>query len=111
MHLGYNLYLVTHKRFNSHFQDILSDERIWTFDCCDGINQEELHEFCINIKKEISFAGAIIPYSITRNVIESRDGYQDVEKLAIDLAGRILCRINLKRRFVTSERQFEETDG
>jgi hypothetical protein len=50
--------------------------------------------------KGIAFAGAVVPYSSPRQIIEPEDGYQDIEKVAVAMAGRILCGVNLKRQFV-----------
>ena len=98
--LDFTVYLLTHKRFESYFRDILPSDRIVEFSNCDQIRLEALVELCDKTKNKIAFAGAVVPYSSPRQIIEPEDGYQDIEKVAVAMAGRILCGVNLKRQFV-----------
>jgi hypothetical protein len=98
--LDFTVYLLTHKRFESYFRDILPSDRIVEFSNCDQIRFEALVELCDKTKNKIAFAGAVVPYSSPRGIIEPEDGYQDIEKVAVAMAGRILCGVNLKRQFV-----------
>jgi hypothetical protein len=98
--LDYTVHLLTHERFVSHFRDILPSDRIIEFSNGDQIRFDALVELCEKTKIRIAFAGAVVPYSSPRPIIEPQDGYQDIEKVAVAMAGKILCGVNLKRKFV-----------
>jgi hypothetical protein len=99
--LGHTPHLLCHRRFADFFQDVLPDNQIWTFDHCPRIQLAPLKPLLERISNQVTFAGAVVPYSTPRNVVEPEDGYQEIEQVAASLAGRVICRVNLKRRFVT----------
>jgi len=97
---NYQPHVLTQQRFVPFFRDVVPEERIWDFEHSETINFKALSDLRQAIKATVSFRGSIVPCGITRDLLEPGDGYQDVERTAMDLAGRIICRINLKRRFV-----------
>ena len=98
--LDYTVQLLTHKRFASHFRDILPSYQTIEFATGERIRFDALSDLCDKTNKRVAFAGAVVPYSSPRQIIEPEDGYQDIEKVAVAMAGRILCGVNLKRQFV-----------
>ncbi len=100
VHFGYEPHLLTHEEFIDNFKDILPQKQMWSFDCCDMIKYDKLKSVRELMKMHVNFTGAVIPCNIVRNELEPGDGYDDVLRVAEDIARRIICRVNLKRCFV-----------
>jgi hypothetical protein len=107
--IGYQPHVLTHKRFAVFFKGLAPNEQIWTFDHCNTISFDALADLRQRIASTLSFRGAVMPCAITRSRLEPRDGYQNVERTALDLTGRIICRVNLKRQFVRGASHASET--
>lgn len=107
--MNIDVVLITHRRFKDKFEGYVKDEDIYVFDKPDAFDFEALKPLLDEIICEKhKFDGAIVPYSVPRRRIVDEDGYQNIEKCAEYLGGKVLARINIKRNFV--EKGFD-TDG
>jgi hypothetical protein len=97
---GYEPHVVTHVRFKAHFEDLLPPERLLVFGDPESFNEQALKPFCDDVTGRISFAAAVVPYSVPRKTIVAADGYAEIEKVAARLGRNVAARINIKRQFV-----------
>jgi hypothetical protein len=102
LEMDFDVHVMTHERFEEHFSDLLSQEKIYKFNQVEAFQFAELQEFCDSILQNGKFDGAVVLYSVPRKIIEPEDGYQEVEKVAEYLSKQIVARVNLKRQFISS---------
>lgn len=109
LNMGYNVHLLSHERFISHFRDILPTKQIIAFKNPEMIKFKDLFSLCAQLREKFTFQGAVVPYSSPRRILEPKDGYQDIEKIAEYIAGKIVCRVNIKREFITGHKDHDVT--
>jgi radical SAM superfamily enzyme YgiQ (UPF0313 family) len=83
---GYDVHLATPARFRKEFGTLLPNERIHTFEGQSHFRFDLHAEWARQLRSKFAFKGAFIPYSFA-----SRQGYEDVERLAVEFAGRIVA--------------------
>ena len=87
---GIRPHVLLHKRFVTYFQEIVPPEDMHIFENTGDFRYGYLKEFAQELKARYSFAGAIIP---TSNATAA--GYDEVEKIAVEAAGKIIARVTV----------------
>ncbi|BCK86736.1 hypothetical protein MIZ01_0502 [Sideroxyarcus emersonii] len=85
---GLDVHLVTPLRFKDDFSALLPKDKIHAFSGNSHFNYAQQSDWARQLKNSQGFKGAFIPYTF-----ESRDGYDDVERLAGELGGCIIAGI------------------
>lgn len=83
---GLNVHVAAAARFKDEFLPLLPHENIHTFSGSSHFNFDLLHKWAQELNQRYRFHGAFIPYTF-----DSRAGYEDVERLAVAMAGQILA--------------------
>lgn len=94
--LGLDVHLVTPLRFKDDFSALLAKEKIHAFAGNSHFNYAQQSDWAGKLRASQGFKGAFIPYTF-----ESRDGYDDVERLAGELGERIIAGITQRGNLVT----------
>lgn len=97
---GFEPCLISHERFIPFFKQCLPQENIYAFNNVECFKFDELKQYCDAILCKNKFEGAVIPYSILHKDALVEDGYQQIEKIARYLGGKVVARVNIKRNFV-----------
>ena len=99
---GFEPHVISHERFAHTFEDVLPNTNIHVFNNIEHFDFVTLKEHCDSILNEITFSGAVVPYSIFDKTAKVDDGYQQIEKVAAYLGGKVVARVNIKRNFVVN---------
>ncbi len=91
----YDVHVLTHKRFFNDFKSILPENKIHCFSSSGVFMYQPLKTLSEKLYQKYSFSGAIVPYS---NL--SGGGYDDVEKVAKTIGGKISMGINIQGEFI-----------
>lgn len=86
--LGLDVHLVTPLRFKDEFSALLPKDKIHAFTGNSHFNYAQQSDWVRKLRTSQGFKGVFIPYTF-----ESRDGYDDVERLAAELGERIVAGI------------------
>ncbi|MBV5349664.1 hypothetical protein JZU71_00410, partial [bacterium] len=81
---GLDVHLATPLRFNEEFSSLIAKEKIHAFSGKSHFEYSTHSDWARQLQSTHRFKGTFIPYTF-----ESRDGYDDVEKLAMEMGGRI----------------------
>lgn len=99
---GFEPHVISHERFAHIFEDVLPNTNIHVFNNIEHFDFVALKEHCDSILNEITFSGAVVSYSILNKTAKLDDGYQQIEKVAAYLGGKVAARVNIKRNFVVN---------
>lgn len=91
--MGMEVHVFTHDRFAGEFE--LYAKEIHRFSSCGDFHHDVLQEEARALRKKYGFSGAIIPYSNLEG-----GGYEEVEKVAVELAGTIAVGVNIQGSFL-----------
>lgn len=100
--LGYQVQILSSKKFGEYFTDYVPDEDIYYFEegAFEYALQEEIRK---KIKSEVKYEGCIVPFSFGPSTVKHIDDYTDALRTAEDVGGRILGIINIRRKFIEPE--------
>ncbi len=99
---GYEVYVVSNKKFKPYFDEVLDDEHI-VFFTESHFRYEQQVAMREELKKRAEFTGAIVPFSFGPSTVKPIDDYTDTLKTAEDITGKILGIINIRREFIEPE--------
>jgi radical SAM superfamily enzyme YgiQ (UPF0313 family) len=89
LELGLDVHVVTPERFKDDFGSLLEQDNIHAFMGNSHFNYQQLNTWAQALGDKYSFKGAYIPYTH-----DTRDGYEEVEKVAATIAGDIKAGIS-----------------
>lgn len=69
----------------------------------EGFRYEQQEALRTEIRKQVHFAGTVVPVSRGPSTLKRIDDYTGVLRTAQDITGKILGIINIRRRFVEPE--------
>jgi len=82
--MGLDVHVVAPERFKDDFSALLVSQNIHAFMGNSHFNYQQLKEWSEGLRTKYNFQGAYIPYTF-----DTRDGYEEVEKVAATLADEI----------------------